>query len=96
MLIKVKNISDRPLDLNGISVNPGAVKSVPRGGVVGYALARGKIVVIHENVTLHDMTTLENMKMGQLREIGRPLGVNDTDKSELIREILEKEDEMYG
>jgi hypothetical protein len=34
---------------------------------------------------------LEKLKMGELREIGKRVGASDSDKAELIEEILSKE-----
>jgi len=91
-MLKVKNIWHRPLILNGIEVKPGETKLVPKGGAVGYCLARGRIKIIHTNVRLYEKSELEKMKMSELRKIGAPLGAYDTKKSELIEEILEKQE----
>jgi len=95
-LIKVKNITDRQLSLKGIPIPPRETALVPPGGMVSYALARGKIQIIRNNVILHERSHLESLSMSDLREIGYKVGAKDTKKSELIEEIIEKEEEQYG
>jgi hypothetical protein len=95
-LIKVKNVTNRQLSLNGIVVLPNEEKLVPEGGVVGYCLAKGKLQVIKDNVRIHERSYLESLSMSELRDIGYKFGAKDTKKSELIEEILNKEVKLYG
>jgi len=94
MLEKVKNVWHRPFTVGGVEVRPGETKNVPREGPFDYLLAMGHMKIIYENVRIEETRKdkLLKMKMSELREIGDKVGAKDTKKSELVEEILEKED----
>ena len=95
-MIRVKNVTAQTLKLNGVTLLPGETGLVLEGGVTGYALKRSKILIIEDNINIHERRYLESLPMDELRKIGDPLGAKDTKKSELVSEILIKESEQYG
>ena len=95
-LITVKNKTDKPVTVNGITIPPNEETLVPSGGSIDYLMSRGKIEIIKKNVKLHERSYLESLSMKELREIGDKVGAKDTKKSELIEEIIKNEVKLYA
>ena len=50
--------------------------------------------ILDDSAHIYTREELEPMKIKELRAIGKPLGVNDTDKKELLEEILQVQKEL--
>jgi len=91
-MIRVKNIYDRNIHIGGVLIKPGETRTVPEDGNYEKYLCRGWIRAFRDNVRIYERHELEKKKMSELRKIGAPLGAKDTKKSELIEEILNKQE----